>query len=110
MRKAAAFCYQSTHLHTTRSKNPPIFNLIRQFTHSSWFAILWYYQNLVSRQRQRTPTCNAEWETEEERCSKLSDDPGYGGELGRIPMVPQYLTAKNLVRGLNGILLRGPSG
>lgn len=26
------------------------------------------------------------------------------------PMKPQYLTAKNLVMGLNGMLLRGPSG
>lgn len=27
-----------------------------------------------------------------------------------LPMKPQYLTAKNLVSGLKGMLLRGPSG
>jgi hypothetical protein len=55
------------------------------------------------------PNCNAERSTFD-MLVVVSLELLYGGSPNPTAMKVQYLKAKNFVNGLNGMLLRGPSG
>lgn len=66
--------------------------------------------NTKSPENRLEPTSHHKGKAEGERCLSFSDDSWEKADVVSLPMVPQYLKKKNLVRGLNGMLLRGPSG
>jgi len=58
---------------------------------------------------QGQPTSETKWYAEEESYIPSALAPP-SQAFGTIPIVPQYLKKKYFVLGLNGMLLKGPSG